>query len=166
MRPQTGISTQAHERLGQLLKQARSKADFQRVQCMWLRAELGLKHQQVARAVGWSPSRVKRVWANYLNQGETALTGVGKGGRRRQNLTLEEERQLLAGFQEAAGRGGVLVAIDVKAAYEKRVGRPVAKSTIYRMLARHGWRKILPRPRHPKNDPEQADAFKKNSPKS
>jgi transposase len=166
MRPQTEISTLARERLGQMLKQARSKADFQRVQCMWLRAELGLNHQQVARAVGWSPSRVKRVWANYLIEGETALEGVGKGGRRRQNLTLEEERELLVGFHEAAGRGGVLVANDVKAAYEKRVGRTVPKSTVYRMLARHGWRKILPRPRHPKNDPEQANVFKKTSSKS
>jgi transposase len=163
MRPQTEISTQARERLGQWLQQARSKADFQRVQCLWLRAELGLHHQQVARAVGWSPSQVKRVWSSYLRQGEAALAGASKGGRRRQNLTPEEEREWLAGFQEAAGRGGVLAATDVKAAYEKKVGRPVAKSTVYRVLARHGWRKILPRPRHPKNDPEPADAFKNNS---
>jgi hypothetical protein len=28
----------------------------------------------------------------------------------------------------------------------------VARSTVYRLLERHGWRKVVPRPRHPKTD--------------
>jgi hypothetical protein len=32
----------------------------------------------------------------------------------------------------------------VKAAYEQALGRKVPKSTVYRMLARHGWRKVVP----------------------
>ena len=35
------------------------------------------------------------------------------------------------------------------------------KATIYRFLKRNDWRKIVPRPVHPKNDPEQMKAFKK-----
>jgi len=29
------------------------------------------------------------------------------------------------------------------------------------MLERHGWRKIAPRPSHPKADPQAQEAFKK-----
>ncbi|MBK9990084.1 MAG: winged helix-turn-helix domain-containing protein [Verrucomicrobia bacterium] len=29
-------------------------------------------------------------------------------------------------------------------------GHPVAPSTVYRLLAKAGWRKIVPRPSHPK----------------
>jgi transposase len=163
MRPQRSIDPKASQSLDQLLRQAKSKSDFQRVQCVWLRASLGLHHEEVAQAVGWSASHVKRVWSEYFKQGEAALLRPGRGGRRRQNLTLSEEKALLGGFLSAAAAGGVLVVDEVKAAYERRLGRTVPKSTVYRMLARHGWRKIAPRPRHPRNDPAQAKAFKKNS---
>ena len=49
----------------------------------------------------------------------------------------------------------------IKAAYEQALGRKVPKSTVYRMLARHGWRKVVPRPRHPKSDAATQAAFKK-----
>ena len=49
----------------------------------------------------------------------------------------------------------------VKAAYEQILGRKVPKSTVYRMLARHGWRKVMPRPRHPKADASAQAEFKK-----
>ena len=162
MRPQRPIGQKASQLLAQLLQQAKSKADFQRVQCLWLRASLRLHHQEVAQAVGWNASHVKRVWSEYFKQGEKSLLRPGRGGRRRQNLTLAEEAALLGEFVSAATAGGVLVVDAVKAAYEQRLGRTVPKSTVYRMLARHGWRKIMPRGRHPRNDPAQAEAFKKN----
>jgi hypothetical protein len=40
----------------------------------------------------------------------------------------------------------------------------VARSTIYRLLGRHGWRKVVPRPRHPKTDLAAQSAFKKLRP--
>jgi hypothetical protein len=49
-------------------------------------------------------------------------------------------------------------------AFEQRVGRPVDDSTIYRLLYRHGWRKLMPRPRHPKSDLETQEQFKKTFP--
>lgn len=164
MRPQRPIDDRAKDSLAQILKRAKNRADFQRVQCLWLRASLGLDHKQVAQAIGWSESHVKHVWGEYFKRGEEALMGSGRGGRRRENLTIEEEKQMLASFGDVAAEGRLLVVNRVKAAYENRLGRSVPKSTVYRMLARHGWRKIMPRPRHPKNDPTQALDFKKNSP--
>jgi hypothetical protein len=57
--------------------------------------------------------------------------------------------------------GELLVVNEIKAALEKRVGHPVPKTTVYRMLHRHGWRKIHPRRRHPKQVPEVLEDFKK-----
>ena len=166
MRPPKPISPEDHAALKGLLKEARKKADFQRVQCLWMRAELGMNSTEIAAAVGWSKSTVKIVQMRYFREKELALVGVGRGGRKRENLTYEEERKLLEGFSGVAEKGGVLVVSDIKAAYERKVGRPVAKSTVYRVLARHGWRKIAPRPRHPKSDPAVQEEFKKNSPAS
>lgn len=163
MRPQRPISEEDKESLRQLLKRTKVKADFQRVQCVWLRATFGMNSYQVAQAVGFSPATVKKLWSQYFSGGEEVLIGKGRGGRRRANLSLEREEALLADFFDKAKTGGVLVVNEVKAAYEEAVGRRVAKSTAYRMLARHGWRKIAPRPRHPKADPGKLEAFKKNT---
>jgi transposase len=53
----------------------------------------------------------------------------------------------------------------VRAALAQELGRPVAASVVYRMLARHGWRKVAPDTRHPKSDPLAQEEWKKNSPK-
>jgi hypothetical protein len=37
---------------------------------------------------------------------------------------------------------------------------------VYKLLHRHEWRKLAPRPHHTKQDPAVAAAFKKNSQKS
>ena len=155
------ISEESKKSLEQLLKQAKNKGEFQRVQCLWLRASLDLKSSAIATALGWNPGSVKKLWSLYFNKGESVLIGKGKGGRRRQNLSLEEEKRVLADFQKKAIVGGVLVVWEIKAAYEKAVGHKVPKSTIYRMLARHGWRKISPRPRHPKSSKTTEESFKK-----
>lgn len=162
MRPQRPIREQAKESLKALLKKTKTKADFQRVQCIWLRAVFGMSSDQVSLAIGLRPATVKKLWSQYFSGGEKVLIGQGRGGRRRANLSVEEEEQVLAHFFDKAKGGEVLVVNEVKSAYEEAVGRIVPKSTVYRMLARHGWRKIAPRPRHPKADPQKLEAFKKN----
>lgn len=161
MRPQRPINDEAKESLRKLLAKTKHKADFQRVQVVWLRAAMGMSSEQVAIAVGFNPATVKKIWSQYFAHGEKALLGVGRGGRRRANLSIEEERSLLSRFLHEDKDGGVLVVSEVKAAYEAAVGRTVPKSTVYRMLARHGWRKVSPRPRHPKSDEGKIEAFKK-----
>jgi transposase len=103
------------------------------------------------------------IQSRYFAEKESSLIGAGRGGRRNQNLTMEEEDALLKGFFDKAKVGGILVVSEIKDAYESKVGRTVNKTTVYRMLERHGWRKIAPRPHHPKADPEAREAFKKNS---
>ena len=105
---------------------------------------------------------MRKLQARYFKEGEAALRRGGEGGRYFQNLTLEEERQLLQEFLAQSERGGILEVSRVKAAYEQALGRKVPKSTVYRMLApRHGWRKVVPRPRHPKSDAATQTDFKK-----
>jgi transposase len=83
------------------------------------------------------------------------------GGRRYGYMTIEQERQFLSQFIDQASSGGILVVSQIQRAFEAMVGHKVAQTTIYRMLDRHDWRTIIPRPRHPKSNIEAQEGFKK-----
>jgi hypothetical protein len=48
---------------------------------------------------------------------------------------------------------------------EEQLECKIPPSTVYRLLARHGWRKIAPDTCHPKRDVEAQETFKKTSQK-
>jgi hypothetical protein len=52
---------------------------------------------------------------------------------------------------------------DLKAAYEKAIGHATSDSTVYNLLHRHGWRKLMPRPFHPKRDFAAQNALLKST---
>jgi transposase len=166
MRPSLPIAESDLRALERLLKEATSKSQMQRIQCVLLRARQGMSSSDVASSVGWSPGWVRQVWSAYLREGAESLVCQVRGGRRRSNLTLLQEQELVGRFAEDARAGGILVVSEIHRAYEQQVNHAVPKSTIYRMLARQGWRKVAPRPHHPQNDPEACATFKKNSPRS
>lgn len=89
---------------------------------------------------------------------------AGKGGRRRQYLTLEQEKTFLAPFFTQAERGEIATVAHIQHAFEAKVEHEVDDSTIYRLLHRHNWRKLMPRPRHPQADPQVQDQFKTKFP--
>jgi len=97
----------------------------------------------------------------YDRVGIKALKPKPIGGRQRENMTLAGEKALLARFGTAAGAGEMLNIHDLKAAYEQAIGHSTSNSTIYNLLARHGWRKLMPRPFHPKRDLAAQNDFKK-----
>jgi transposase len=163
MRPPRPIPEADREELAVLLEECKDKATYQRVLCLWLRAALGLSAPQVAQALGWSLSAVHHVQARYLQHGSAALFGPGRGGRAHAHLSVAEEQQLLTRFAVSATHGGVVEASPVRRAYEAAVGHTVPKSTLYRLLSRHGWRKLAPRPRHRAASEIAQKAFKKSS---
>ena len=50
MRPQRPIDENAKESLRALLRKSKTKADFQRIQCIWLRATFAMNSDEVALA--------------------------------------------------------------------------------------------------------------------
>jgi len=133
----------------------------QRIQIVLLR-ESGMTQPAIATAMGVSLSTVNRAHMAYDHGGIKALKPKPIGGRMRENMTLAEEKALLARFAKAAGAGELLNIHDLKAAYEQAIGHETSNSTVYNLLARHGWRKLMPRPFHPKRDLAAQHDFKKN----
>jgi transposase len=140
-----------------------SKSEFRRFLCVWLRVEGGMSAAGISRAVKWSAHTVRVVQRRFIESGAGSFADRKRGRKTPPRMTFQEEETFLAEFNAAAAEASVLVAGEIKAAWEARLGRTVHKSTLYRMLKRHGWRKVAPRPRHPRQDPEAAEAFKKGA---
>ena len=137
-------------------------AQRERIQMVLLR-ESGMTQPAIAAAMGGSLSTVNRAHMVYDGGGIKALKPKPIGGRQRENMTLSEEKALLTRFAKAAGAGEMLNIHDLKTAYEKAIGHPTSNSTVYNLLARHGWRKLMPRPFHPQRNLAAQDAFKKTA---
>lgn len=151
------------ERMRVLMDEARNISELKRAQCIHFRSEHDLPPQQIADMVGLNVGTVRNLHSAFSRDGEAALKLSGKGGRYHAYLTQDEEASWLEGFRDSGETGGILEVSKIQAAFEEKVGRKVAKSTVYDLLHRHGWRKITPRPRHPKSDPEAIASFKKTS---
>ena len=114
--------------------------------------------------MGVGRATVPRLQAAFRKQGQADAKAPRNWGGRRQSLrTHEEEIAFLKPWLESAGSGNLVVVAPMRAALAQRVGKPVKPSVVYRLLARHGWRKVAPDTRHPKRKPEVQEDWKKNS---
>ena len=79
-------------------------------------------------------------------------------------MSEAEEEEILSGFKAKAEAGQVFIAKDIKEAFDKKLGRDTGRGYIYMLLERHGWRKVMPRSKHPKKASKEAiEASKKLS---
>jgi transposase len=115
--------------------------------------------KEIAKHTGVSVATVHKLIASYNKLGVAAVETVGKGGRRNEYMTFKEEQELLLPFFERARKGEITTIAPIKHGFEERVGREVDETTIYRLLERHQWRKLVPRPFHPKADKEEQRLF-------
>lgn len=151
------------ERLKGLLKQAKSKSEFQRIQAVYLRASTTMTTGDIAAALALHPGTVRNIHSAYLRKGEEALQISFQRGRHRRNLSVEDEDLLIAQFEADAADEGIIEVSGIKAAYEQKLGQSISKSTVYRLLARHDWRQNVPLPRHSASDLESREAYRKAS---
>lgn len=142
--------------------ESQHREEFQRWQSIWLISK-GLRAGQVAQYVGVSQGTVYQWIFHYNHEGPEKFRLQGRGGRRFGLLTLEQEAALLESLRAESETGRLVAAFSLRAQVEKKVNQTVSKDYLYDLLHRHGWRKVVPRPRHPQADPAQQAAFKKTS---
>ena len=149
-----------------LALEAETLEDLRCAQAVLLPALLDATLEQTAAVMGVGRATVPRYQARLRKRLEQPAQPQPKwGGRRPASMSEEEERSFLAPWAKLSEEGGMLVVSPLRAALSQRLGRPVAASVVYRLLARHGWRKVAPDTRHPKSDPAAQEEWKKNCPK-
>jgi transposase len=133
-------------------------------QAVLLPALFGATLEQTATVLGVGRATVARLQATFRKQKSSSPNPDRNwGGRRQSLLTPQQESAFLKPWLESAAAGHPVVVSPIRAALAQRLGKPVKPSVVYRLLARHGWRKVAPDTRHPKSKPEVRQEWKKNS---
>lgn len=141
-------------------KKNRNKNVERRLCVLVMRAE-GKSLEEISEKTGYHISTASKLIARYMRDEISAIAENHYKGNRR-NMSFEEEVAILAPFIERAERGEMVDIKEIAAAYQKAVPHKVSDTQIYYVLHRHGWRKIMPRSRHPKKASEEAiEASKK-----
>ena len=146
-------------------KANKDKRAEKRLHALELRAA-GKSAVEVAAATGFHAAYITQLTAKYRTGGIEAISGNHYGGNHR-NMSMEEEAALLEPYREKADQGQIVEVSQIKASYEQAVGHAIGGSQIYYVLHRNGWRKVMPRSKHPKKASEEViAASKKLTPKS
>jgi Transposase and inactivated derivatives len=157
------ISEAEYEAAKALAKKNQNKHIEKRLQVIILRYE-GLKDREIGEKLGYHRKRVSQLCAEYTRAGLEEYARNKFGGNHRA-LTNEEEAEILEEFSQKAERGEVVTVREIKMALDKKRGKDTGNAYAYRVLARHDWRKVMPRSRHPKAaDEATVEASKKLTP--
>ena len=142
------ISAENAAEIEEIRKTNTDKKVDRRLYAVQLRGE-GLTNDEIAQKLDTSKKMVSQWVSAYINNGGiSALLPKERIGMHR-NLSIEEEKEFLSAYTKQAEAGQIVDLNELKAAYIEKVGHSIGGSQIYRMLERHGWRKVMPRSKHP-----------------
>lgn len=139
----------------------KGRREYRRLQSVLLRAKEGKTAEEIAGILNIHPRTVEKHHRRYFEEGLQAFKVQKTGPKGPRLLSAEAEKELLKKLELKAAQGGILTGEQVRKAYEREAGQPMALSTIYVVLQRNGWSKKRPRPRHPQGDEEAKSLFKK-----
>jgi len=155
------ITEPEYEAAKSAAKTNQNKYVDKRLQVIILRYE-GKKDREIAEKLGYHRKRISQLCSEFQKEGMEEYIKRNYGGNNR-NLTEEEEKVFLAGFEEAAKNGQLTTVEKIASAYDELTGKKrETNSTVYYLLHKHGWREITPQRVHPgKASDEACDASKK-----
>jgi transposase len=151
------------EEMSVWVREAQSREAYQKRLAIWL-THLCHSALEIADLLQVSKQAVWLWVGQYNKNGPEGLSRRGRGGRRWSFLSWEDEEALLRSWEGRAISGEVLSAPQLLPEVRNVVGKNVSLDYVYKLLHRHRWRKLGPRPRHVKVDKNAQAEFKKNSP--
>ena len=161
MRKKYIISSENAEEIKEYRKGVTDKYLDRRLYAVQLLGE-GMKPKDIATKLDADRRQISRWAAQFCNGGGIKGLIPNVGGRYRENMTFDEETDLLKQFDDKAKKGHLVGVNEIKEAYEKAIGRRTSNSQIYFILHNHGWSKKMPRSKHPQKASDEAiEASKK-----
>lgn len=157
----TELSKSQVKELKQALKNKENAQHHRKIQALILYSE-SQNLTAAAKSVGFVHQTVRNLLNRYQEGGLEAILTDKRGGRRRYYLTYEEEKNFLEEQMNSAMDGEFVTISSLHQAYQEKVGQKTTREGFYALLKRHGWRKVSPRPQHPKKADAQSIEASKN----
>jgi len=122
-----------------------------------------LNQKEIGTVLGVSISTVKRMIKDFKKRSSDAESTVQPawGGDRRSFLSWEEENEVLEQVTPKAMQGQIATVADIQGFLEAKAGKKMSQQTVYNILYRHNWHKVVPDKALPKNDSENLVRLKK-----
>ena len=149
------ISTDEYQKLIEAEKRCKDKRTSKKLTVLLMRFS-GASVAETAQRMNCSERTVSRLVAEYKKQGLEEFVQCKYAGGNHRSLSEAEENEILAQFEKMAEEGHIVTAQDIKKAFDERIGKDTGRGYIYMLLKRHGWRKVMPRAKHPKKANEEA----------
>ncbi len=110
---------------------------------------------------GYSISSYHRIKKEQIDAVQNQSKKADWGGRRKAYMSLEQEKEVAKELAAMSESGGFVDIGKITELMEEIAGKTLHKTTVYRFLERHDFRKIAPRKYHPKRNQEAQEEFKK-----
>jgi transposase len=156
----------SEEEIARRLRETVGTREHRRWLIIWNALVAPRAAKEIAKHTGVAENTVHDLVSRYRRFGAQAIEAPRLSKRRRCYLGKEQEVIFLSPFLEKAKSGEIATAADIRCALERLLGHGVHHSTVYRLLERNGWRKVVPRPVHVESQQQVQEDFKKNSPNS
>ena len=149
------INAEEYQKIEEAEKRCKDKRTSKKLTVLLIRFS-GVSIAETAQRMNCSERKVARLISEYKKQGlEEFMRSKYVGGNHR-SLSEAEEKEILAPFEKMAEQGHMVTAQEIKKVFDKRIGKDTGRGYIYMLLKRHGWRKVMPRAKHPKKADEEA----------
>ena len=149
------INAEEYQKIEEAEKRSKDKRTSKKLTVLLIRFS-GVSIAETAQRMNCSERKVARLISEYKKQGlEEFVRSKYVGGNHR-SLSEAEEKEILAPFEKMADEGHMVPAQEIKKVFDKRIGKDTGRGYIYMLLKRHGWRKVMPRAKHPKKADEEA----------
>lgn len=150
------------EKMFRWLQEAPDEAAHKRRMAIWLTATGKVHAHKVADIIGVSVNSVWMWIRQYNTAGPDGLQRKGRGGRRWGFLSIEDETKIIKPFIQLLRSGKAPKTAQIRKVFEKKLGRKVSISYIYRLLSKYGWSKMIAQSKNASKDKNE-DTFQKLS---
>ena len=154
------ISEQEYERIKEAAKKNKNKRVEKKLQVLIMRHE-NIGNEEISARTGYNVRYITTLMGQYKKQGLEEFIRIKQTSHNR-NMSVEQEAKVLAKFEEEADAGHELTVNQIRQGLESELGKETSVAYAYRVLKRHGWRKVMPRPKHPKAAGKEEQDSSKN----
>jgi len=145
------------------MQTASTVSDFKRWQVIYNVCAYDVDAEFLSDITGYSKANIYAIIQQFNNSKEPDASAKQKGGRRRELMSIDQERELMNSLETKALNGQIISGNDVRKVVEQKINKRVSDDYIWDLFKRNGWSKHSPRPHHPNKDIKKQEEFKKNS---